>query len=97
MVKLSARAWELLLLIDEACDDSGRFFVPSAYEVSCRRTGNTVWVSGAGDVKIIKSLESKGLVRPKKLANYACQITEDGRLAIEQGIEQGSIPLELRY
>jgi len=73
---LSKRAKELLLLIDKRTDrdwDTGvvrRYFVPL-----CRDN-----VSGSGDARCLRSLETKGLIEPMKLLAYSYAITEEGRL-----------------
>ncbi len=99
-IKLSARAWEILLVIDERTVDGpdGHFWVPGMlYGTSdyCNRLGRFVNINGSGDAKIIKSLAAKGLVKMRSVQRYACGITEDGRLQVERGLEQGAIPLEL--
>lgn len=107
--KLSARAWEILLVIDERSEPSpdGRFWSPALYAGCCRgtddwcdRLGRFINISGSGDARIIKSLRDKGLIARRRcptasLNEYASNITEDGRLAIERGIERGKIPLQL--
>ncbi len=101
--KLSARAWEILLVIDERTerDDSGelkRFWCPGRLDgISdyCVRLNRFININGSGDSRIIKSLAEKGLVEMKPVHPYACAITEDGRLAIEQALEKNEIPLTL--
>lgn len=98
-IKLSGRAWTLLLLIDSHCTPDGRFWVPSAYPEFCeylhRYLENEVSVSGAGDAKILKSLEAKGLIEPRKVSRYSYAITEEGRMLIETSLDNGSIPIKL--
>ncbi len=102
--KLSARAWEILLVIDERTkfDDNGKvtmFWCPGDLRGAsdhCDRLNRYININGAGDARIIKSLAAKGLVAMKTaLGPYACAITEDGRLAIEQAFEKNAIPLQM--
>jgi hypothetical protein len=97
-LRLSARAWEILLIIDERSRD-GRMWVPREKwtdDQFCERTGRWISICGGSDARIIKSLWAKGLATPYiNLGPYASRITEYGRMAIERGLEQNAIPLDL--
>jgi len=88
--KLSYQAEQLLLLVDHKTerDEDGklkRYFVPSVrrtYELPFAKDG--VFVGGAGDARIFKSLESKGLIHKERLTDYSYSITEDGRITAEE-------------
>ena len=47
-----------------------RYYVPIAYD----------GVSGAGDARCLRSLESKGLIEHMPASDYSYAITEEGRL-----------------
>jgi len=95
-LRLSERAMLLLLLIDQETErdwTNGQFhhyWIPGdrykpvhIYTLNSRE----ITVGGASDARILKSLESKGLIeRPKGTPDgypYAYGATEDGRLASE--------------
>jgi hypothetical protein len=91
---VSERAKILLLIVAQHTDrdwSSGEvksFFVPNpgGYYVN----GKQHFVSGAGDAKILRTLQLKGLIeRPKtSLPNkYIYALTEDG-LLVTQGIDE---------
>lgn len=100
---LSARAWEILLVIDESSElPNGRFWMPSIdYKTDgdyCERLGANMYISGGGDAKIIQSLRNKFLIekvtsKTCSLNEYSSRITENGRRFIEDGLENGTIPL----
>jgi hypothetical protein len=97
--KLSARAWEILLVIDER-GQIGNTWVPGDLRGTsdwCDRLGYYVNINGSGDASILRSLWKKNLAEPRRsLGPYACKITEDGRLLVERSLEQGTIPLTLK-
>ncbi len=78
IMKLSKRAGELLLIIDQATDRDfdaktiDRYFVPQRNDNIC----------GAGDARCLRSLEGKGLIErmPHGSKDYSYAITEEGRL-----------------
>jgi hypothetical protein len=104
--KLSASAYELLTLIDEATKWEGdqrpgakilRYWVPKATSEYSLTLKKTVYISGPGDASIIRSLRRHGLVKQEPLVDYACSITEEGILALEEYREkhvyvEGRIP-----
>jgi len=102
MVKLSVRAWEILLAIDERCwgEPGGGYWTPSeerrGADDYCQRLGYFVNIRGPGDARILASLRSRGLLeKPRRDVHHlASRITEDGRLLIEQWVEQDTIPLD---
>lgn len=91
-MKLSERAKDLLILINEFTDrnwETGeilRYFIPNNEKWS-DVLDRHILVSGAGDARILKSLEGKGLIerppRASSLTHYVYAITEDGLLAVE--------------
>ena len=107
--KLSARAWEILLLIDQStydapgCDEKV-WWTPSLLG-RCTdwvdRLHRHLDVGGSGDAKILSMLVQKGLTENPRPSNrsgplkYASRITEDGRLQIEKGLEMGIIPFAM--
>ena len=104
--KLSARAWEILLVIDERSepDPDGRYWTPALYRAGrgcddwCDKLERFVNINGAGDARIIESLRAKELIaqhhcRTANVNHYASRITEKGRILIEEGLEKGLIPL----
>ena len=105
-MKLSERAKSLLMLIDQNTErnpdgELKRFWVPSAYTqyFYIGKELSEIWVQGSGDANALKGLERKGLIkRPNtQLPNkFVYAITEDGRLAIEQMQERGTLPAVCR-
>lgn len=91
MKKISERAMWLLWCIGQATErnwETGelhRYFVPSAKMYHYRDNGHqeSTYISGNGDAKSLKALESRGLIEPKSIADYAYALTEDGLMYIE--------------
>ena len=88
-MKLSKRAKIVLSVIREACEPArkgypGCYFVPNAHPVYSEMfPADSIQIGGSGDARIIKSLIANGLAKSMPVADYACQITEDGLLAYE--------------
>lgn len=96
-MKLSRTATEMLCLIHDhsVVEDSGVFWVPSAYPDWSSTLQQKIWVSGAGCASSIKFLIRKGLVKfvPNRPGiAYWCRITEDGVRLVSQLIEQDKLP-----
>ncbi len=75
---ISSRAKEILLVIDKATDreeDTGEI---SRYWVPLGRGNDNI--SGAGDARCLRSLETKGLIKRMPASSYSYAITEEGRL-----------------
>lgn len=108
MKKLSDRAVEVLTAILTRCpptngvqnyDGAGGFWVPNSDTARSvgdwsDELGRFVNVSGAGDVRILRSLEEAGFIkRPKtELPNkHVYFVTESGAVAIEAARENGTL------
>lgn len=86
---LSARAWLLLALIDEATirNKDGkleRYFIPDAQ--GNYLNGKRYLISGAGDASILRSLAEKGLIETMPQGYYFSAITEAGKKELRQAI-----------
>ena len=103
MKPISDRALLVLCAIDQRCQSARNstirsFWVPNGSGRGCDDWSDEIQdfvnIGGAGDARILKSLESAGLIeRPKTTLpqKYVYGITEDGRLAIEQARESGRL------
>lgn len=88
-MKLSIRAQELLLLVDEKTAAYG-MFVPGERDVWCRSLKRFLYLFGASDVSCLKGLETRGLIERPPIdspGKYVYQITEDGRARAEKLLE----------
>lgn len=76
-MKVSPRALALLAIIDSKTerDASGKLL---RYYLPIYGDG----VSGSGDARALKSLETKGLIRAEGRTRYSFSITEAGRTAL---------------
>jgi len=88
MKSLSHKAYPLLSLIADYTkhDDNGNltsYWVPQATAQWSPTLKRTVYVSGAGDAAAINGFVRNGWVVPQRVAKYACALTEDGLIALE--------------
>lgn len=94
MKKLSSRALDILLRIDEVTND-GSIWIPCLDTRKnwdwCRARRRELMIGGPGDAAILRSLEQRGLIyHPESNLGekYAYQVTEDGRQAAERKLEE---------
>lgn len=88
--KLSPHACELLILISDICDGTRYFVPPAGNKTSWSSTlGRSVFVDGSPSSSALNALQRRGLIKFKPIADYAAEITEDGKLLVEEWREKG--------
>lgn len=85
---LTEKQHELLTLIADRCDKTLEglriYWEPAEREDWSDSLKKTVYVFGGGSTSMLRAFLRRGYTKKRGTTKYACEITEDGRLALEE-------------